>query len=106
MLVVKIELHSAITGKVTTIASGKIVNTGTGTPTRGNYIAVLRDANGREWKREAVDDFPRKRLLAWDLLYRVLAKAIGARNVTSKTVPVNDPTIGAEEQPTHDFVRE
>ena len=29
MLIVKIELHSAVTGRVTTVATGKIVNTGT-----------------------------------------------------------------------------
>ncbi len=33
MLVIRIELHSAITGKVTTVATGKIINTGSGTPT-------------------------------------------------------------------------
>jgi len=85
MLVVKIELHSAVTGKVTTIASGKIVNTGSGTPTRGNYRVELRDAAGRPWKNTAVEDFPRKRLLAWDLLYRALARIIGNRN--SKNPP-------------------
>lgn len=90
MLVVKIELHSAVTGRVTTLATGKIVNTGTGTPTRGNYYAVLRDAAGREWKRGTAEDFPRTRLLAWDLLYRVLGRLIGERNVTPKTVPVSE----------------
>ncbi len=36
MLSVKIELHSAITGEIKTIATGKIVNTGTGSPAQGN----------------------------------------------------------------------
>ncbi len=85
MLVVKIELHSAVTGKVTILATGKIVNTGTGTPTRGNYSVLLRDAAGRQWKRGAVEDFPRKRLLAWDLLYRALEKLVGPRNRALKT---------------------
>ena len=88
MLVVKIELHSAVTGKITTLATGKIVNTGRGTPTRGDYVAVFRDANGRQWKTSTVEDFPRKRLLAWDLLYRALAKVVGARNTTPKTSAV------------------
>jgi len=35
MLIVKIKLHSAITGKVTTLATDKIVNTGTSTPANG-----------------------------------------------------------------------
>ena len=82
MLIIKIELHSAVTGKVTTIAAGKIVNTGTGTPTRGNYRIDLRDAAGRPWKTGTVEGFPRKRLLAWDLLYRALEKLVGKRNPT------------------------
>ena len=68
MLIVKIELHSAVTGRVTTVATGKIVNTGTGSPTQGNYRIELRDAAGREWKSTSLEDFPRQRLLAWDLL--------------------------------------
>lgn len=87
MLVVKIELHSAITGQVTTLATGKIVNTGTGSSDRGNYRVELRDAANRVWKTCHIKDFPRKRLLAWDLLYRVLRKLIGDRNTTPKTVP-------------------
>ena len=80
MLIVKIELHSAVTGQVTTIATGKIVNTGTGSPTQGNYRIELQDAAGRKWKTGNIDGFPRKRLLAWDLLYRALEKLVGNRN--------------------------
>ena len=50
MLVIRIELHSAVTGQVTSIATGKIVNTGTGSSTQGNYRIELRDAAGRVWK--------------------------------------------------------
>lgn len=81
MLVVKIELHSAVTGKVTTLATGKIVNTGAGTPTQGNYRIELRDAAGRPWRSGTVEGFPRKRLLAWDLLYRALRNLIAERNL-------------------------
>lgn len=80
MLVVKIELHSAVTGKVTTLATGKIVNTGAGTPTRGDYRVELKDALGRPWKTGTVEGFPRKRLLAWDLLARALFSILGTRN--------------------------
>jgi len=80
MLIVKIELHSAVTGEIKTIATGKIVNTGTGTPTRGNYRVELRDALGRLWKTGSVEGFPRKRLLAWDLLARSLHSILGNRN--------------------------
>ena len=74
MLIVKIELHSAVTGQVTTIATGKIVNTGTGSPTQGNYRIELQDAAGRQWKTGHIEGFPRKRLLAWDLLVSRLGK--------------------------------
>ncbi|MEN6367624.1 MAG: hypothetical protein ABFC88_12490 [Thermoguttaceae bacterium] len=97
MLTVEIKLHSAVTGKVTTLASGKIVNTGTGSPTQGNYIAVLRDASGREWRRVELTRFPRKRLLAWDLLYRALQKAVGDRNPTPKTAASVDFIVGSKD---------
>ncbi len=80
MLIVKIELHSAITGKVKTIATGKIANTGAGTPTQGDYRIELRDALGRPWKTGSIKNFPRKRLLAWDLLARALYSVLGKRN--------------------------
>ena len=77
MLIVRIELHSAITGEIKTVATGKIVNTGAGTPTRGHYRVELRDAAGRLWRTGAVENFPRKRLLAWDLLHWALEKLLG-----------------------------
>lgn len=80
MLTIKIELHSAITGKTKTLATGKIVNTGAGTPTQGEYRVELRDAAGRTWKQGTVRGFPRKRLLAWDLLYRALRNLLANRN--------------------------
>lgn len=88
MLVVKIELHSAVTGRVTTIATGTICNTSTGSPTQGNYRIELRDAAGRKWKSGHIEEFPRKRLLAWDLLYRALEKLVGARNRSTSLLPV------------------
>ena len=80
MLIVRIELHSAVTGQITTIATGEIVNTGTGSSTQGNYRVELRDAAGRQWKPGHSEGFPRKRLLARDLLYRALGKLVGNRN--------------------------
>jgi len=59
-----------------------IANDATGTPTIGNYRVVFSKA-GRpkaEWRRAAVSGFPRKRLGAWDLLYRCLKVAVGDRN--------------------------
>lgn len=88
MLVVKIELHSAVTGQITTIATGTICNTGTGNSTQGNYRIELRDAAGRKWKSGHIEKFPRKRLLAWDLLYRALEKLVGPRNRSTSLLPV------------------
>ena len=81
MLVVRIELwpHGDLT-RCRTIATGRIINTGTGTPARGNYRIELRDALGRLWKSGVVDNFPRKRLLAWDLLTCALYSVLGSRN--------------------------
>jgi hypothetical protein len=90
MLVVKIELHSAVTGEITTIATGTIVNTGTGTPTSGDYRVELKDAIGRRWKKGQITGFPRKRLSAWDLLYRVLEKLVKRRNPTRDLPAVSD----------------
>lgn len=61
------------------LASGKIANVG-GTDADGKYIVELYDKAGRLWKAGHVNHFPRKRLLAWDLLYRALRSAIGDRN--------------------------
>ncbi len=80
MLVIKIELHSAVTGEIKTIATGAIVNTGAGTLTQGDYRVELRNALGRPWKSGTVKGFPRKRLLAWDLLARALYNVLGKRN--------------------------
>lgn len=81
MLVIRIELwpHGDMARRKT-IATGTIANTGTGTTTRGNYRVQLRDALGRPWKRGIVEDFPRKRLLAWDLLARALHAILAGRN--------------------------
>ena len=100
MLIVRIELHSAVTGQVTTIATGKIVNTGTGSPTQGNYRIELRDAAGRKWKTGHIEGFPRKRLLGWDLLYRALEKLVGNRNRLQICALVCDLSSGEQQQPT------
>jgi hypothetical protein len=120
MLIVKIELHSAVTGRITTIATGTIANTGTGSAVQGNYRIELRDAAGRKWKTGHIEGFPRNRLLAWDLLYRALEKLVGNRNVCRDSrllyasglrgpkMPANTtPTRGADDdrstsQPGHD----
>ena len=74
MLIVKIELHSAVTGQVTTIATGKIVNTGTGSPTQGNYRIELRDAAGRGVEERAHRRLPAQAALGLGLALSRLGK--------------------------------
>jgi hypothetical protein len=100
MLVVRIELHSAVTGEIKTVATGKIINTGTGSPSRGNYRIELRDAAGRVWKTSRIEGFPRKRLLAWDLLYRALKKLVGDRNSTLDLAASCTVSCREQHQPT------
>jgi hypothetical protein len=63
-----------------TLATGTIANIATGSLTSGNYFVDLRDKAGRPWRHGTVTGFPRKRLLAWDLLCRALAVCVGDRN--------------------------
>jgi len=101
MLIVRIELHSAVTGEIRTLATGKITNTGTGSPAQGNYRIELRDAAGRLWKSGYIEGFPRKRLLAWDLLFRALRKLVADRDSTRKTRVCSDVLLETRQpQPT------
>lgn len=45
-----------------------------------NYGFSIFDKAGRQFRRGDVKGFPRNRLLAWDLLFRVLRAAFGGRN--------------------------
>ena len=80
MLVVKIELHSAITGKTTTLCQAVIYNDGSGSKNIGNY-KVLIGGKGqalhallkKPWRRGAVTKFPRAQRNAWYLLQEALA---------------------------------
>jgi len=78
-----------IESRAKTIATGIIANTGTGTPTSGDYRVELRDAAGRKWRSGHIEGFPRRRLLAWDLLYRALENLVGIRNRDSKSAPLS-----------------
>ncbi len=82
MLVVKVELHSAITGRVTEKAVMRIYNDGNGTPTRGDYVAeTFREgadvySRPKPVRRALVLDYPRKKLHVWNLV----ARALGGMN--------------------------
>lgn len=73
-----------------TLGEAIIHNTGDGTSTRGTYAYILSRRGGFKerrhrgismadvgnvLKRGIITDFPRKKLLAWDLLLRALQKA-------------------------------
>lgn len=84
MIVVKIELHSAITHKVTTIGQMVVANVG-GTTERGDYrvhVANKRDADQPPvaWINEAqrrgeVRDYPRLSYNVWRLIARAILSA-------------------------------
>jgi hypothetical protein len=78
MIIVRVELHSAITRKVTEIARMKICNAG-GSVERGNYyVATLRGRSKEQLDRGEVTregdvrDYPRQSIHVWHLVARAL----------------------------------
>ncbi len=49
--------------------------------TAGGYRAVFRGKSGQVLRDITIEGFPRKQLLAWDLLTRCLDEAFGERNI-------------------------
>lgn len=78
MIVVKIELHSAITGKVSEIGRMLIVNDGTGTHKRGNYnVGIMRRGTIKTvQKRGRVQEYPRLSYTVWELVRRSLMSVL------------------------------
>jgi len=84
MLVVRVELHSAVTGKVTEIARMLLFNDGTGTRDTGNYKGKVVRGDTEEHMAPAViyqrkslregevKDYPRLKLHVWNLVTRML----------------------------------
>lgn len=86
MLVVRVELHSAITGVTSEIARMIIANDGTGTNGRGNYwgrtakgviknyhmspAAIMLDP--RLMAKGNVENYPRRHRHVWNLVARML----------------------------------
>jgi hypothetical protein len=64
------------------ISVGNIWNTGEGSVGVGHYKFNISKRNQPKivWKFGDINDFPRQRLNAWDLLYRALKEAVGDRN--------------------------
>lgn len=95
MLVVKIEVHSAIDGRVEEIGRTYIANDGTGTPARGNYnVAVCRRGNtgipetigGMEAavRTGRVLDYHRNSYNVWRLISRALIAAFPEEQKTGE----------------------
>lgn len=81
MIVVRVELHSAIDGRVSELARMEICNDGTGTDRRCHYdgrtligrcTAALDQ--GRVLKRARVTDWPRHDWHVWNLVRTMLDK--------------------------------
>lgn len=58
----------------------KIWNDASGNQTRGNYKYVIFNKRGTIFRKGEIKNFPRKRLLGWDLVYRILEQEFGGRN--------------------------
>lgn len=79
MIILKIELHSAITGKVTEIGRMTIANDGTSRESeKGNYIVKLmrKGTIDTVTRTGEVKDHRRLALPIWDLVSKAL-KAVG-----------------------------
>jgi hypothetical protein len=88
VLVVKVELHSAITGKIKPLAQMIIANTG-GTEKRGNYVVKIAHqrqigdlrSNWHEPQREGiVENYPRVSYHVWRLVLRALRSTYPQEN--------------------------
>lgn len=83
MIVVRVELWPfGDKTRARHLGTAVIANDGTGDPQTGNYWVKLygKGEKRRLWRETVVADFPRKRLLVWDLLYRALKNVVGERN--------------------------
>lgn len=80
MLIVRVKLHSALSGRVSEIAWMCIANRGTKTPHRGDYDVVTFRGRDRQTldrasvqRRGAVLGWPRLRVHVWSLVAEALA---------------------------------
>ena len=77
MIIVTIELQSAITNERSKLGEMHICNDGTGTAERGNYFAhVMRKGSWNKPQRHGrVYDYPRNSYSVWRLVMRALKDA-------------------------------
>lgn len=81
MIIIKVELHSAITGKVTELARMRIINDETGNMTRRNYIGqTYRGRNTKDldkytiMKGAALKNWPSAQFHVWNLVRAMLTQ--------------------------------
>lgn len=79
MIIVKVELHSAVTGDVTELARMRIHNDGTGTGRHGNYFGVSFRGRSKEsldkhttMKTAEIKNWPRLDFHVWNLVSKML----------------------------------
>jgi len=77
MLVIKVELHSAITGQISEIARMRIYNDMTGSREIGNYVADVFDDETKTkiTATGAVKKYPRLTAPVWSLVAKSLKAA-------------------------------
>lgn len=75
MIVIKVELHSAITKKVTELARMYIANDGTGSSTFGNYKGqtLRKPLFTSALKHGKVEHYHRQKESVWQLIARMLS---------------------------------
>ncbi len=80
MLVVKVELHSAITGEVQELGRTVIWNDATGTKQLGNYRVAVCGEGSTDYTQPQhagwVTDYPRLTANIWNLVLRSLLSAL------------------------------
>jgi len=76
MIVVRVELHSAVTGAVTELGQAFIGNDETGTAEFGNYDVELYSDDAVEPCRGRVEKYERKTRPIWPLVERALSSAL------------------------------
>lgn len=91
MIVVTVELHSAITGQRSLLGQTIIYNTGSSTdPRRGDYVAAvgrktdagnLQAVYDRPIRKGSVKNYPRLSYNVWRLVLRALASAFPEERV-------------------------
>lgn len=97
MIVVRVELHSAVTGEVTELARALICNDGTGTMDLRHYqVHALRGRSRAALDRNVVQrtgrvrDWPSQRLHVWNLVAAALAAMGYGREGAQSRLPVDD----------------